>query len=167
MSVFTAIFADVALAAAQDLFEIVAPSNSRLRIREIRVGQYSDPVASQNMIGIQIIRGHTTSGSGGTSVTPSNLQPWGRASGATVEANNTTVAADGSPEILIADTFNDQAGWVWPGGDDPMLRGGFDDGYIYLNPSQRLVVRITDPDAADNCTANGTIVFEEIGKTGN
>jgi hypothetical protein len=32
----------VQIQAAQDLFEIVAPSNSEVRIREIKIGQYTD-----------------------------------------------------------------------------------------------------------------------------
>ena len=42
MTVFTASFSAVAITAAQDLFEIVAPSNSRVRLLEIDIGQYTD-----------------------------------------------------------------------------------------------------------------------------
>ncbi len=42
MTVFTAAFSAVAISAAQDLFEIVAPSDSRVRLLEIDIGQYSD-----------------------------------------------------------------------------------------------------------------------------
>lgn len=169
MAVFSATFSGITVSAAQDIFELVAPSNSRVRIREITFGQSSDSTdANSDMIGIQVIRGHTTSGSGGASVTPANREPWGRASEATVERNNTTVAQDGSPEILIADTFNNMAGYHWPGGDDPTMRSNYSDGYIYLNLSQRLVVRITAPaGAGTDIDCNGTLVWEEIGKTGN
>ncbi len=42
MTVFSAAFSAVAISAAQDLFEIVAPSDSRIRLLEIDIGQYSD-----------------------------------------------------------------------------------------------------------------------------
>ena len=38
-------------------------------------------------------------------------RPGSRSAGVTVETNNTTVAADGSPVTLLADSFNVQAGW--------------------------------------------------------
>ena len=42
MTVFSAAFSAAAISAAQDLFEIVAPSDSRIRLLEIDIGQYSD-----------------------------------------------------------------------------------------------------------------------------
>lgn len=167
MPVFSAAFAAVAVgAAAQDVFEILASATSRLRIREIRLGQYSDAGdASAEMLSVQIIRGYTTPGEAGAAVTPINLQPWSRAASASVARNNTTLAQNGSPQILLADSFNVQAGFYWPGGDDPGKRDNFDDGYIYVNVNQLLVVRITAP--ADELTMNGTLIFEEIGKPAN
>jgi hypothetical protein len=91
------------------------------------------------------MRGHTTSGSGGSSATPRSLagHTGARSAGATVETNNTTIAADGSPVTLVTDSWNVAGGWR------------------YL-PEQRLVVRLSAP--ADEVTLNGTLVFEEIGK---
>ncbi len=40
MTVFSAAFSAAAISAAQDLFEIVAPSDSRTRLLEIDIGQY-------------------------------------------------------------------------------------------------------------------------------
>jgi hypothetical protein len=116
-------------------------------------------------LAITVIRGHTSTGSGGAPVTPGNFSPWGPASGSTVARNNTSLASAGSPATVIADTFNIQAAYKWSGGDDPELRDTYGDGHIYLSPSQRLVVRITAP--ADGVTSYGTLVFEEIGKPGN
>lgn len=151
MPVFTATFAAVAVTAAQDVFEIVAASNTRVRIREIRLSQYSDFGDSQaELLSVSLLRGHSTSGSGGTSVTPSNLEPWSRASVTTVEANNTTVASGGSPETLLVDAWNVAANFWYAPPPDEQIRINFD---------QRFVVRITAP--ADSLTVNGTIVFEE------
>ena len=156
MAIFVATFAAVAVTAAQDVFEIVAPASSRLMIREIRLGQYSDPGDAQaEMLSVQIIRGYTTSGSGGASVTPVNLSPVSGAAAAvaTVERNNTTVAADGTGAVLLADTFNVMGGWRYYPVPEERIEVGV---------SQRLVVRITAP--ADALTMNGTLVYEEVGK---
>ena len=40
--VYTASFSAVAVSAAQDLLEIVAPANSRVRLLEIDIGQCSN-----------------------------------------------------------------------------------------------------------------------------
>lgn len=156
MAIFVATFAAVAVTAAQDVFEIVAPASSRLMIREIRLGQYSDPGDAQaEMLSVQIIRGYTTSGSGGGSVTPVNLSPVSGAAAATatVERNNTTVAQDGTGAVLLADTFNVMGGWRYYPVPEERIEVGV---------SQRLVVRITAP--ADALTMNGTLVYEEVGK---
>ena len=60
MTVFSAAFSAVAISAAQDLFEIVAPSDSRVRLLEIDIGQYSDFADAQaEILSIAIHRGHT------------------------------------------------------------------------------------------------------------
>jgi hypothetical protein len=156
MAIFVATFAAVAVTAAQDVFEIVAPASSRLLIREIRLGQYSDPGDAQaEMLSVQIIRGYTTSGSGGSAVTPVNFSPVSGAASpvATVERNNTTVAQDGTGAVLLADTFNVMGGWRYYPVPEERIEVGV---------SQRLVVRITAP--ADSLTMNGTMVYEEVGK---
>jgi hypothetical protein len=40
--VFSATFSNVSVSAVQDIFELVAPSNSRMQVREIAFGQHSD-----------------------------------------------------------------------------------------------------------------------------
>ncbi len=169
MTVFSAAFSAVAISVAQDLFEIVAPANSRVRLLEIDIGQYSDiggatadlAAAEQEILSLTVHRGHTVSGSGGSAVTPANVNPYGRAAGATVEANNTTVAIT-SGVLIWATTWHVQAGFIWrpqeqaPRGLDPFRRN------ILIKPSQRLVIRITAP--GDELTTNGSILFEEIGK---
>lgn len=155
MSIFTATFSAVAVSAAQDVFEIVAPVGGRVAIREIRLGQYSDAGdAEAEMISVRLVRDYTVSGSGGTSVTPNNISGHSGAGAATatVEANNTTVANTGTPLTLIADSYNVQAGWWYYPPEEEQ---------IILDVSQRLVVRITAPN--DALTMNGTLVFEEVG----
>jgi len=149
--IYAATFAAIAVTAAQDVWEIATPATTRGRLREVRIGQYSDVGdAAAELISVQIIRGYTTTGSGGASVTPVNLRPWSRAAVCTVKRNNTTVAQDGTGSVLFSDTFNIASGlWYRPAESE----------MIYLDASQRLVVRITAP--ADELSMNSTLVFEE------
>src|SRR5262245_54807697 len=136
MAVFAVTFTNVSITLAQDLFELVAPSNSRVRVREITFGQHSDAGdAAAEMLALTVIRGHTSGGSSSAAApTPANLEPWGPSSGATVAVNDTGLASGGSPAVLIADTFNVQGGYKWGGGDNPNSATPFADGYIYLSP---------------------------------
>lgn len=154
MTVYSATFSAVAVTAAQDLFEIVAPANSRLVLREIKIGQYSDfGDAAAEILSILVMRGHATSGSGGSAATPAPLGVSTLPAGSTVEVNNTTPASGGSPVTLWADAMNIANGFSWKPRE-------LDD-RIIVEAGGRLVVRITAP--ADSLTLNGTIVFDEIG----
>lgn len=149
--VYSATFSGVAATAAQDVFELVAPSNARLTIRKVLVGQYSDfGDAQAEILSVTILRGHTSSGSGGSTPTPVSVNGYAPPSAATVEANNTTVASGGSPETVIADVVNVAAGWYYE--PPPEER-------ISISDGERLVFRINAP--ADSLTLNGTVVFEE------
>ena len=149
--IYSATFSGVAATAAQDVFELVAPANARLTIRKIVLGQYSDfGDAQAEILSVTVLRGHTTSGSGGSTPTPASMNGYAPPSAATVEANNTTVASGGSPETLIADTMNVASGWFHE--PPPEER-------ISIKDGERLVVRINAP--ADEITINGTVVFEE------
>lgn len=149
-TIYTASFSAVSVTAAQDLFEILAPSTAPVFIREIRFGQYSDAGdAAAELLSVLLMRGHTVTGSGGSVATPVSLIGGGT-SAATVKLNNTTVATGGSPETITADAWNIQAGWYYPADND--MRGSVGSGV-------RFVVRITAP--ADAITMNGTITWEE------
>jgi hypothetical protein len=150
---YAATFGAVAVTAAQDVFEIAAPSDKCVVIHEIVVEQSSDAGDAQaELLRIQAIRGFTTSGSGGSPVTPAPLENGNAAAGSSVETNNTTVATIGTTATLFDRAFNVQIGFFWQ--PTPECR-------IVLSPSQRLVVRIPAP--ADSLTVHGTMIFEEIG----
>lgn len=143
-------FNAVSVSAAQDLFEVTAPSTHRVCILKAVFGQYSDFGDSQaELISITVLRGYTVSGSGGSPVTLVKTKSWGVVANSAVEANNTTVANTGTPETLWADTFNVAAGWWLP--------------YpIWLEASERVVFRITAP--ADALTMNGSLLLDEVKK---
>jgi hypothetical protein len=153
--VFTATFSAVAVSAAQDVFEIVAGTDYRVQILECRLGQYTDfGDAAAELVSIRVIRGNTTTGSGGTAPTPRPTSAWGSEMAfSTVAANNTTPASNGTEEVLLADSFNVAAGFLYAPDD-------VDDGAFTLRPGQRLCFRITAP--ADALTMNGTLTFKEL-----
>ncbi len=151
---YTAQFTDVAVSAIQDLFELVAPADAVVLLHALHLSQKSDVGdAAEEILNIQITSGHTSSGSGGSSVTPVPVHFGDAAFGGTCEANNTTQASAGT----IVTHYS--LGWN--------IRGPLD--YIWtpetrpvLSPSRRMCVEL--PAApADAITMSGTIVFEEIG----
>ena len=152
--VYTAVFTGVAVTAAQDLFEITTPATTCVRIREIRLGQYSDfGDAQAEILSVQMITGYTVTGSGGSTITPAIVnRPSTAVAASTVKANNTTVANTGTAVTLYSDAWNVQGGWWYCPNEQEMLIIGL---------STRFVIRSTAP--ADSLTMNGTLVFEEIG----
>lgn len=158
--VFTATFSSVAASTAgqSDLFQISAPANSRVEICEFEVAQLS---TAPGFLGLQLIRGSTTSGSGGTSPVPSRAAAWGATAGSSVMANNTTVASSAGTEILHSSAltpaqpiYNSRA---WDGADSRRSQSE----KFYLEASQRCVLRTSVPSTA--VTLSGTLKFREIG----
>ena len=97
---YSAVFSDVAVAALQDLFEILAPTDSIVKVHSVRIGQSSDEGDAQaEMLPIEFVMGRgATTGSGGSTPTPQTLEAGFGAAGSTTKVNNTTrmVAGGGS-----------------------------------------------------------------------
>jgi hypothetical protein len=149
--IYSASFEKVAVTAAQDLFEVVAPADAVVVVHSCTITQDSDAGDAQaEMLSILIHRG-TATGSGGSSVTASPLSLGDAAFGGTVEANNTSQSVEGT--FLHAEAFNVQIGFYYlpPPEDRPTV-----------SPSALFIVELQDA-PADSLTMSGTIVFEEIG----
>lgn len=150
---YSVTFDAVAVSAAQDLFEVNAPADCIVVLRSVFLGQTSDVGdASSESLKIQIIKGHATSGSGGSAATPTKLETGFAAAGSSCEVNNTTIASTGTATVHHQDVWNTQL---------PYQYRPTPEEYIVLSPSERLVVRIPAP--ADAITMSGTLNFEEIG----
>lgn len=146
-------FSAVAVSAAQDLFELLPASNRPIEIVGIELGQTSDAGdASDELLQISIIRGFTTSGSGGSSATPVPMSPLDTAAGFTAEVNNTTVATTGTTTTLHTGAWNVRAGYInwFPEEARP----------VCSSTQTSLVVRQTAP--ADAITMSGTIYVREL-----
>lgn len=150
---YSAIAPSTAQTAAFDIFEIVAPSDCVVVLTGLYIGQSTDYGDAQaEGLKIQGVRAYSTSGSGGSSVTPVKKQTGFAAAGSTVEANNTTQATGGSPLTEFEDNFNVQIGYQWRPTPEE---------YIILSPSERFVWKISAP--ADSTTFGATMTFAEVG----
>lgn len=121
-----------------DLFELVAADDHSIEIVGIDLGQTS--LTTQENLGFSIIRGYTTTGSGGASVTPAPTDPGDVAASFTAAVNNSTAASSGSPATLHTGAWNLLAGYVnwW---HDEATRPKTN------QSANRLVVRLTPPAA--------------------
>lgn len=99
-------------AAAFDFLEISPAANKPVRLRRIRIAQTSEPTTEEEQLALTVVRGHTTSGSGGDT-TPDGgvLSPGDSASGYTAETMNTTIASAGTAVNLVEDAWNTRAGY--------------------------------------------------------
>jgi len=155
---YTTKFADTAVTAPQDLFEILAPSNAVIIIHEWSILQNSDASdAEDEVLRIETVRGDgtVTSGSGGGTDTPQPIDNGDSASGATVETNNTTRMVVGTGALDVGPQY----GWN--------VRVGLEKIYTpetrpIITPSDRWTLSLDDT-PADEITMSGSITFEEIG----
>lgn len=147
-------FENVAVTASQDFFEITPADDKPIAIHAVYLAQYSDFAdAAEELLRVKIIRGHATSGSGGSAATPVPLNPADAAAGATAEVNNTTIASTGTAVDLHADTFNIRAGWVYM--PTPESRP------IANQGNTTIVVRLM-ANPTDSLSMSGTLIFEEL-----
>jgi hypothetical protein len=150
--IYTAQFNGVAVTAQQDLFELVAGTNTPIVIHEIFLSQSTEVGdAQEEGLSILLKQGSTTSGSGGTTPAAVPRDVDDSASAATVEANNTTKATAG--------TIVTHAAWNWNVRVPlqilftPELRP-------YVKGGRRMTIELgTTP--ADSITMSGYITWSE------
>lgn len=151
--VYAVPFAAVAITAAQDLVEISPADDKPVELIGWHIGQTTDAGDAQDeLLQITVTRGHTSSGSGGSSVTPAPLSPNDAAAGFAAEINNTTIASAGTTATLFASAWNVRAGSdVWLP-EDVRPRAS--------QANTTLVVRMSAP--ADSITTNGVFWVREL-----
>lgn len=150
---YSATFQNISVAALQDLFEITAGDDEPVQLHAVFLSQGSDMGdAEEEGLRVAIIRGNTTSGSGGASVTPVPLDPKVGTASAAVERNNTTEASAGTEVVIHEEQINTRIGMQYM--PTPEMRLKTDQG------AGLLVVRLlTAP--ADALSMSGTIYWEE------
>jgi len=122
---YTVTFDNVSCTAAQDFFEFTPADDKPIELVALHLSQngVSDVGdAAEELLTVQVIRGYTTSGSGGSAPTPVPVKSSiDTAAGFTAEVNNTTVANTGTAVIIDERNFNVRAGmdYIWPPGMEP------------------------------------------------
>jgi hypothetical protein len=152
---YAATFSDIAVSAIQDVFELNAPSDAVVVLHAVYLSQHTDTGdTNEEQLELQITSGHTTSGSGGATISsPPPMELGDAAFGGTVERNNTTQASGGTIVVHHAESWNTRTPFVYL--PTPEMRK-------VLSPSARLCVELIAAPSA-SIDMNGTIVFEEIG----
>ncbi len=151
--VYSVVFSAVAVTAASDLFEISPADDKPVEILGLELGQTSDTGdAADEQLQISIIRGFTSSGSGGSAPTPVPVDPAFAAAGFAAEVNNTTVATTGTTTTLHTSAWNVRAGYIqwFAEGCQPKATQG----------NTTILVRMTAP--ADSITMSGTLWVREL-----
>lgn len=140
---------------AIDVFELVPADDKPISIKELRIWQTSDlGDAQEEIIGIQIVRGNATSGSGGGTPTIVPLMPTDAAAGFTAECRNTTAASTGTPVVAFADGWNVRVPYIWtpvPGCE------------VVATQAQTLLVVRLMAAPADSLTMFAACTVEEMG----
>ena len=151
-------FGGVAVSAAQDLFELLAPTDATIVIISARLGQSSDfGDAAAEGLRLEWVKGEgsVTSGSGGTAGTENPLMTGLPAAGAVCELNNTTrmVVGTGALVTYPEAPMNIQI---------PTLLQPIPDEFFIVSPGDRMTLAI--PVApGDAITMDGVLTWEEIG----
>lgn len=147
--------AATAVTAAIDLFELTPADDKPLFIHELKCWQTTDlGDAAEEIIGISIIRGLATSGSGGGTPTIVPRYPGDSAAAFTGECRNTTPASAGTAAKIGGDAWNVRVPYIWTPTPETRPFGG--------QPGTLLVVRL-DAAPADSLTMNAVMTVEEIG----
>ncbi len=152
--VYSVNFENVAVTAAQDFFEISPADDKPVKLLGLFLSQSTElGDAAEEMLRVQVLRGHSTSGSGGSSQTPVPVNPGDPASAFAAEVNNTTIASSGTAVILHSESFNIRAGmglW-WTPECQP----------VASQANTTIVVRLL-ANPADSVTMSGTLYVEEM-----
>ena len=156
---YTATFKSTAVTAAQDLFEIAAPTDSIVIIHDWTLSQTTelgDAAEEQLILTTNRGVGTVTSGSGGATVTPQPISDGDPAFGGTVERNNTTIMAVGTGTL---ETDLELHAWN--------IRIPYQKVYTpetrpVISPGNRWTLEM-ESTPADSITMHGTVTFEEIG----
>jgi hypothetical protein len=153
--IYTVSFSATAVTAQVDLFELRPADDKPLEVIGLFIGQSSDfGDAQAELLAYTVIRGFTTSGSGGSTPTPAPLNRSDTAAGFSAETLNTTLATTGTTATLHADTFHVSAGeklWLPEGCE-----------WEASQADTSMVVRLAAA-PADSLTMSGTIYVREQG----
>lgn len=120
---YTVSFANVSVAAIQDLFSVLSTSGMAWELHEVRIGQVTTTSIALARVRILRSTGGFSQGSGGSTPTPQPLFGT-QAATVTAHANDTSQATGGTVTTLISDDFNYVNGFLYlPAEDDRPVFG--------------------------------------------
>lgn len=144
-----------AITVAADLFELTPADDKPIRVLSLNLHQTSDVGdAQEEVIGLYWVRGHTTSGSGGSTSTPRPCDPDDSAAGFTAEIANTTAASAGTGVNLPRHGWNIRVPFERPYTPEEQFK-------VTQAAGATLVLRMAAA-PADSLTIGGSVLVEEI-----
>ena len=151
--IYTAQFNGVAITAVQDLFNLLAGTNTPIEVHDFHLAQTSDfGDAQEEVLLISIKQGATSDGTGGTTPSKVPRDVDDSAAATTVRANDATTRASGGTIVT-----HYSYGWN--------VRVPFDKVYTpecrpYAKGGRRLILGLEGA-PADSLTVSGSITFSE------
>lgn len=147
--------APAAVTVAADVVEITPADDKPIVVHGFEIFQTTDlGDAQEEVIGLLWVRGHTTSGSGGSAPTPRPANPSDAAAGFTAETLNTTAASVGTTVNLARHGWNIRI--PTPVTYTPEMRP------MASQANTTLVLRMAAA-PADSITISGYVCVEELG----
>lgn len=124
MEIFSVVCENVSVTAVQDILSVTSASTRKLQLLGVEIGVTGQTTVGNYPIRIRYLPSSVTPGSGGSSVTPHNINPDGAAVLATARRNDPTQATSGGTAVtFVATMLNPIAGYVWTPpvgiGDEP------------------------------------------------
>lgn len=154
--IYTIDIAATAVTVAADVIELTPADDKPILVHSFEILQTTDLAdAQEEIIGLVWVRGHATSGSGGTSgITPRPINPSDAAAGFTAESLNTTQASTGTGVNLQRHGWNVRIPTqvVYTPETRPQAS----------QANTTLVLRMAAA-PADSITISGHVVVEELG----
>ena len=122
MEVFTIVVENIAVTAAEDILAAYAAATKKLQVLAIEMAANGQTTVGNYPMRLRYFPSGYTAGSGGSAVTPHNVNPDGAAASFTAARNNVTQTT-GSPVDYVATQFNPINGYYWQPptgvGDEP------------------------------------------------
>lgn len=137
-----------------DLLELIAADDKPIKIISVRLFQTSDfGDAQAEGLSVKWVRGNTSGGSGGTTVTPTPTRATDAAASFTAKSFNSTAASAGSPVVGPRHNFNVQLGITEVYSPEECIE---------TSAGNYLVLRF-EGSPADSLTVSGSVCVEEQG----
>jgi len=144
-----------AVTVAADLVELTPADDKPIRVLSVNLGQTTElGDTGEEILSLVWVRGHTTSGSGGSAPTPRPAVPTDAAAGFTSEVFNTTAASVGTTVNLARHGWNVRVGVERPYTPEEAPEAS--------QANTTLILRMSAA-PADSITISGCVLVEEMG----